>query len=91
MLVRLDLDGEGRGERDTGVGFLDHMLDLLARHGRLDLWVKARATSRRARTTRSRTSASALAKRSIEALGDRAGINRYGQASSPWTRRAHRA
>ena len=40
--VRLGLDGEGAGERDTGVGFFDHMLDLLARHGRLDLDVQAR-------------------------------------------------
>jgi imidazoleglycerol-phosphate dehydratase len=37
--LTLALDGDGRGERDTGVGFLDHMLDLLARHGRLDLEV----------------------------------------------------
>ena len=35
--LSLDLDGTGAGERSTGVGFLDHMLDLLARHGRLDL------------------------------------------------------
>ena len=40
--VRLSLDGEGRGTRDTGVGFLDHMLDLLARHGHLDLELSAR-------------------------------------------------
>ena len=38
--LRLALDGRGAGERATGVGFLDHMLDLLARHGRLDLDVR---------------------------------------------------
>ena len=37
--LALALDGAGRGERATGVGFLDHMLDLVARHGRLDLEV----------------------------------------------------
>ena len=35
--LRLALDGTGAGTRESGVGFLDHMLDLLARHGRLDL------------------------------------------------------
>ncbi|MFI5038694.1 MAG: imidazoleglycerol-phosphate dehydratase, partial [Solirubrobacterales bacterium] len=39
--VALTLDGEGAGQRETGVGFLDHMLDLLARHGHLDLSVAA--------------------------------------------------
>ena len=39
--VELRLDGTGDGVRETGVGFFDHMLDLLARHGRLDLVVKA--------------------------------------------------
>ena len=37
--LRIALDGSGAGTRRTGVGFLDHMLDLLARHGRLDLQV----------------------------------------------------
>src|SRR5204862_350709 len=41
LSVRLDVDGAGAGERRTGVGFFDHMLDLLARHGRLDLDVHA--------------------------------------------------
>src|SRR5436189_62583 len=39
--VSLALDGIGEGERRTGVGFLDHMLDLFARHGRVDLTVRA--------------------------------------------------
>ncbi|MBV9416794.1 MAG: imidazoleglycerol-phosphate dehydratase, partial [Solirubrobacterales bacterium] len=40
--VALALDGDGSGERETGVGFFDHMLDLVARHGHLDLVVRAR-------------------------------------------------
>ena len=73
-----------RATRSTGVGFLDHMLDLVARHGRLDLDVDGHAaTSRRARTTPSRTSASCSARRSTSALGDRAGITRYGHAVVP--------
>ncbi|MEA2129285.1 MAG: imidazoleglycerol-phosphate dehydratase, partial [Solirubrobacteraceae bacterium] len=39
--LSLALDGTGDGSRTTGVGFLDHMLDLLARHGRIDLDVDA--------------------------------------------------
>ena len=42
VALALALDGSGAGERSTDVGFLDHMLDLLARHGRLDLDVTAR-------------------------------------------------
>ena len=60
------------------------MLDLLARHGRLDLDVRGdrRPGDRRA-TTPSRTSASASGRRSTQALGDRAGISRYGHATVP--------
>ena len=39
--VAIDLDGEGRASIATGIGFLDHMLDLLARHSRIDIDVKA--------------------------------------------------
>jgi imidazoleglycerol-phosphate dehydratase len=70
--VSLALDGHGAGERDTGVGFFDHMLDLLARHGRLDLGVEARGDLK--------TGAHHTVD---EALGDRAGIVRYGQATIP--------
>ncbi len=81
---RSALDGSGAGTRATGVGFLDHMLDLLARHGRLDLEVARRpATCRPARTTRSRTPGSCSARRSTSALGDRRGIVRYGHAVVP--------
>ena len=73
-----------RATRATGVGFLDHMLDLLARHGRLDLDVDGqRRPARPAPTTRSRTSAIVLGQALDEALGDRAGIVRYGSATVP--------
>ena len=42
--VALNLDGSGRGDIATGIGFLDHMLDSLARHARFDLTVRAEAT-----------------------------------------------
>ena len=64
--LALALDGTGAGHaRSTGVGFLDHMLDLLARHGRLDLDVDVTRRPRdRRRTTRSRTPGSCSARRS---------------------------
>ena len=40
--VAVDLDGQGRSQVATGIGFLDHMLDLLARHSRIDITVKAK-------------------------------------------------
>ena len=40
--VTIDLDGEGRSSITTGIGFLDHMLDLLARHSRIDMEIKAK-------------------------------------------------
>ena len=43
--LTLTLDGEGRGTRKTGVGFFDHMLDLLARHGHMDLDVSVSSVS----------------------------------------------
>ncbi|MEJ2624428.1 MAG: hypothetical protein P8Z80_07790, partial [Pseudolabrys sp.] len=42
VAVAVDLDGSGRSEIETGIGFLDHMLDLLARHSRIDITVKAK-------------------------------------------------
>ena len=83
VTLELDLDG-GEVAPSTGVGFFDHMLELLGRHGRLGLRRRGdAATSRPAPTTRSRTSGSRSARRSTEALGDRAGIRRYGHAVVP--------
>ena len=81
--VALSLDGNGSGERDTGVGFLDHMLDLLARHGRLDLTATARGDLE---TGAHHTVEDVLAGVGValrEALGDRAGLTRYGVATVP--------
>jgi imidazoleglycerol-phosphate dehydratase len=81
--VALALDGTGAGERETGVGFLDHMLDLLARHGRLDLTVHATGDLKTGAHHTVEDVGICLGKALDEALGDRSGITRYGDARVP--------
>jgi imidazoleglycerol-phosphate dehydratase len=81
--VKLTLDGSGAGERQTGVGFLDHMLDLLARHGRLDLDVRARGDLQTGGHHTVEDVGICIGQALDQALGDRAGITRYGQATVP--------
>jgi imidazoleglycerol-phosphate dehydratase len=81
--LSLSLDGDGAGERVTGVGFLDHMLDLLARHGRLDLDVRVTGDLQTGAHHTAEDTGLALGSALHEALGDRAGIFRYGHAVVP--------
>jgi imidazoleglycerol-phosphate dehydratase len=81
--LALALDGAGRGERATGVGFLDHMLDLLARHGRLDLDVRVTGDLQTGAHHTAEDTGLALGQALHEALGDRAGIHRYAHAVVP--------
>ena len=62
--VKLDLDGTGKSTLATGIGFFDHMLDQVARHGMLDLEIAAKAICTSMRTTRSKMSASRWGRRS---------------------------
>ena len=81
--VSLGLDGDGAGERATGVGFFDHMLDLLARHGHFDLVVRARGDLDTGAHHTVEDVGICLGQALDEALGDRAGIARFGQATIP--------
>jgi imidazoleglycerol-phosphate dehydratase len=81
--VSLGLDGEGAGERDTGVGFFDHMLDLLARHGHFDLVVRARGDLDTGAHHTVEDVGICVGQALDEALGDRAGVTRFGQATIP--------
>jgi imidazoleglycerol-phosphate dehydratase len=81
--LTLGLDGAGAGTRETGVGFLDHMLDLLARHGRLDLDVKVAGDLQTGAHHTAEDTAIVLGQALDRALGDRAGITRYGAATVP--------
>jgi imidazoleglycerol-phosphate dehydratase len=81
--LRLALDGSGSGSRETGVGFLDHMLDLLARHGALDLDVKVTGDLQTGAHHTVEDTGIVLGQALDRALGDRAGIVRYGHAVIP--------
>jgi imidazoleglycerol-phosphate dehydratase len=83
VALSLALDGSGAGTRDTGVGFLDHMLDLLARHGRLDLDVKVSGDLATGGHHTVEDTAIVFGQALDQALGDRAGICRYGDAIVP--------
>jgi imidazoleglycerol-phosphate dehydratase len=80
--LSLDLDG-GEAGAVTGVGFLDHMLDLLARHGRLGLRVEASGDLETGAHHTVEDVGIVLGQALDEALGDRAGIRRYGSALVP--------
>jgi imidazoleglycerol-phosphate dehydratase len=81
--LTLDLDGSGEGTRDTGVGFFDHLLDALARHGGLDLDVLAQGDLQTGPHHTVEDIGIVLGQALDEALGDRAGIRRFGHAVLP--------
>ena len=80
--LRLDLDGGDAGI-STGVGFLDHMLELLARHGRLGLELEATGDLETGAHHTTEDVGICLGQAIDQALGDRAGIRRYGSALVP--------
>jgi imidazoleglycerol-phosphate dehydratase len=81
--LRLALDGGGESSASTGVGFLDHMLDLLARHARLDLEVDATGDLQTGSHHTTEDIGIVLGQALDSALGDRSGITRYGDATVP--------
>src|ERR1700685_2694602 len=81
--LELTLEASGAGTRTTGVGFLDHMLDLLARHGHIDLDVKASGDLQTGAHHTAEDTAIVLGQALDQALGDRAGIVRHGSATAP--------
>jgi imidazoleglycerol-phosphate dehydratase len=81
--LSLSLDGTGQGERSTGVGFFDHLLDALARHGGLDLSVRAQGDLETGPHHTVEDTGIVLGQAIDQALGDRAGIARFGHAVVP--------
>ena len=83
ILVRLELDGTGKHQIDTGVGFLNHMLELFARHGRFDLEVQCKGDTWVDDHHSTEDIGIALGQAFDAALGDKKGIRRYGQRLLP--------
>ena len=83
ILVRLELDGTGKHQIDTGVGFLNHMLELFARHGRFDLEVRCKGDTWVDDHHSTEDIGIALGQAFDAALGDKKGIRRYGQRLLP--------
>jgi imidazoleglycerol-phosphate dehydratase len=83
VLVEIDLDGTGNGQLGTGVGFYDHMLNQLARHGGFDLTVRTEGDLEIDAHHTVEDTAIALGEAFARALGDKAGIRRYGSATIP--------
>lgn len=81
--LSLDLDGSGAGQRTTGIGFLDHMLDLFARHALIDLMVTANGDLHVDDHHTAEDVGICLGQAIDRALGDRAGIRRYGHFTLP--------
>jgi len=83
VTVELNLDGVGKYEIDTGVGFLDHMLSHLSKHGKIDLAVNAKGDLNVDAHHTVEDIAICLGECLLKALGDKKGINRYGHSSVP--------
>jgi imidazoleglycerol-phosphate dehydratase len=81
--VTVDLDGSGRYEVSTGIGFLDHMLEQLSRHSLIDITVKAKGDLHIDFHHTTEDTGIALGEAVSKALGERIGITRYGEALIP--------
>jgi imidazoleglycerol-phosphate dehydratase len=81
--LRIDLDGSGTAEVATGIGFLDHMLTLLARHSLIDLGVKANGDLHVDAHHTVEDVGICFGKALVQALGDKTGIRRYGVSTLP--------
>ena len=83
VAIYLELDGTGRSDIQTGIGFLDHMLELFARHGRFDLTVKCKGDTRVDDHHSTEDIGISLGQAFSIALGEKRGIIRYGSAVIP--------
>ena len=79
--VKIDLDGTGRREMDTGVGFFDHMLDQLARHSLIDMKIDTKGDLHIDAHHTVEDTGIALGQALAAALGDKRGIRRYGECT----------
>ena len=83
IAVSVDLDGSGRYDVSTGIGFLDHMLEQLSRHSLIDITVRAKGDLHIDYHHTTEDTGIALGEAVSKALGERIGIVRYGEALIP--------
>lgn len=83
ILVEVNLDGSGAYSVSTGIGFLDHMIEQFSRHSLIDVTLKVAGDLHVDQHHTTEDSAIALGQAIAQALGDKAGIGRYGAAYSP--------
>ena len=83
ILVELDLDGAGTSEVETGIPFLNHMLEIFSRHGLFDLKIKAKGDIEVDTHHTVEDVGLTLGQAFKEGLGDKQGISRFGEASVP--------
>jgi imidazoleglycerol-phosphate dehydratase len=81
--VRIDLDGTGKSSLSTGIGFFDHMLDQVARHGMMDLEISAKGDLHIDAHHTVEDVGIALGQAFARAVGDKKGLRRYGHAYVP--------
>jgi len=79
----INLDGKGRSTIDTGIGFLDHMLEQLSRHSLIDIKLQAKGDLHIDMHHTTEDTGIVLGEAILKALGDRKGIRRFGSALSP--------
>src|SRR5260370_40303152 len=87
ITVTLDLEGSGRGDARTGIGFLDHLLAAFARHARFDLALTCEGDLAGDDHHTAEACARAIGQALDRALGERRGVARFGWASAPLTQR----
>ncbi len=83
IALKLNLDGEGKGDIDSGCGFLDHMLTLFTRHSNIDLFLRCKGDTEVDYHHTAEDIGIALGKAFFQALGDKKGIMRYGDIILP--------
>jgi imidazoleglycerol-phosphate dehydratase len=83
ILIEVDLDGTGAYDVSTGIGFLDHMVEQFSKHSLIDVTMKVEGDLHVDQHHTTEDSAIALGQAISAALGDKAGIGRYGSAYSP--------
>jgi imidazoleglycerol-phosphate dehydratase len=81
--VEINLDGSGRYDNQTGIGFFDHMLDQLARHSLIDMVIRAKGDTHIDDHHTVEDTGIALGQALAQALGDKTGIRRYGECHLP--------